>query len=373
MADTAQMATDPVVSLVDDAQLLSPAQMAQALADLTRDGSIKADYYGNGGAVAAFEAKIARQLGKQRAVMFATGTLANLMAIRCLAGPAPARILVHRDSHFFNDSGDNLAAVGGYTMVPLAGDGADDGAGFGAGFGADAVAAEIARAADARVASRIGAIAIESPSRRLAGRRFGVDNIRAISELARANRIPMLLDGARMLIECAFSGQTPAQMAAPFDLVYVSLYKYLDAPFGCVLAGRSAMLDQLYHDRRRHGGGLYRMWPAAVLADAALDRQAALWPRIIAHGDAVLDRLDRSPQISVERFSDGTNAVRLEIDGAPPDPDRMRAKAADLGLRLPAPQDRSLIVKINASWLSRDPQTLSEQIAASVGATSPAD
>lgn len=348
----------PVVSLLDDAQLLTPAGMSRRLADLTRDGSVEADHYGNGGAVAAFEARIAALLGKERAVMFPTGTLANLIAMRLLAGPAPARILVQRDSHFFNDSGDNLAVVGGYTMVPLSGSGA--------GYGAEAVEAEIARAEGARVSSRIGCIAVESPSRRLEGRRFAQDDITAIAALAQRHGIPMFLDGARMLIQCAFTGQSPAAMAAPFDLVYVSLYKYLDAPFGCVLAGPAALLADACHQRRRQGGGLSQMWPAAVLAAAALDRQPAEWARIIAQGDAVLHLLGQRPGLKVVRLADGTNAVRLELSH-PPDAEAVACAAAGLGLKLPPLHGAALTVKMNASWLSRDAATLAGKIAEALG------
>jgi threonine aldolase len=340
-----------MISLADDALLLSPADMAARLAALTAGGGVAGDYYGNGGAVEAFETMIAARLGKERAVIFPTGTLANLCAIRRLAGAERARILVHRDGHFFNDAGDNLAALGGYTMVPLAGEGA--------GFGAEAVEAEIARAASARVAARIGCIAVESPSRRLDGRRFGAERIEAVAGVARAHGIPLFLDGARMLIECAITGQDPAEMAAPFDLVYVSLYKYLDAPFGCVLAGDAALLDDIFQMRRAMGGGLWQMWPAAVLAADKLDRFGPLWAKVIAHAGAVFAALASGP-VAVTRFADGTNVVRLTFPQPPDEAARARAEMA--GLKLPPPSGREMAVKFNDSWLQADPAMLAGMI-----------
>lgn len=342
-----------MISLADDAALLSPAEMAQRLAELTADGQTVSDYYGNGGAVAAFEAQIAKHLGKERAVMFPTGTLANLCAMRRLAGPDNARILVHRDGHFFNDAGDNLAALGRFTMVPLTGDGA--------GFGAADVWREIDRAASARVAARIGCIAVESPSRRIDGRQFGAGRIAEIANIAGENGIPMFLDGARMLIECAVTGQSPADMAAPFDLVYVSLYKYLDAPFGCVLAGPAAMLDDLYHERRGYGGGLWQMWPSAVLAAEKLKRFDALWRDVITHATAVFDHLQESP-VAVTRFEDGTNAVRLTLPRAPASAEALVEQAAALGLKIPASARAHVTIKFNESWLSAPPAELADRI-----------
>ncbi len=342
-----------MISLADDARLLPPAEMARRLAELTADGRTVSDYYGNGGAVEEFEAQIAKHLGKERAVMFPTGTLANLCAMRRLAGPDNARILVHRDGHFFNDAGDNLAALGRFTMVPLVGEGA--------GFGADDVQREIDRAASARVAARIGCIAVESPSRRVDGRQFGTGRIAEIADIARANGIAMFLDGARMLIECAVTGRSPADMAAPFDLVYASLYKYLDAPFGCVLAGRADMLDDLYHERRGYGGGLWQMWPAAVLAADKLARFDTLWREVIPHAQAVFDHLQDGP-VSVTQFEDGTNAVRLTLPQAPATAEALTEKARALGLKVPASATAQLTVKFNESWLSASPEDLAEKI-----------
>lgn len=343
-----------VISLADDAALLSPKDMAARLAELTVGGDVVSDYYGNGGAVEAFEAKIARHLGKERAVIFPTGTLANLCAMRLLAGPDHARILTHRDSHFFNDSGDNLSAIGGYTMVPLSG--GDD-----AGYDAAEVEAEVRRAADARVATRIGCITVESPSRRVDGRRFGADRIAAIADLAKTHEIPMFLDGARMLIECALAGQDPAKMAAPFDLVYVSLYKYLDAPFGCVLAGDADRLEHLFHDRRRYGGGMWQMWPAAVLAGAKLDGFADLWQRVQTHAEAVFEALGGGPA-KITRFDDGTNAVRLTLPQSVADPAAFKARALENGLKILPFTGDTLTLKFNESWLALPPAGLARKI-----------
>lgn len=349
---------DKPVSMADDADLLLPQETAARLAALTRDGSVTADYYGNGGAVAAFEERVAAHLGKEAAVLFPTGTLANLIAMRLLAGTAGARLVVHAQSHFFNDMGDNLALLGGFTMVPLAGEGA--------GFTAAELQAEIARARDARVAALIGAVDLESPSRRVQGRRFGAERLHAVTALARKEGLPLFLDGARMLIECAWSGQTPAEMAAPFDLVYLSLYKYLDAPFGCILAGPAALLHDLYHERRRFGGSLWEMWPAAVLAGAALDRQAGQWTEARGAAQAVFDRL-AVRGISASPFADGTNTVPLVLpDGT--DPAALVAAGKARGLKLPAAAGGRLPAKINASWLRRDPVALADQLADAVAA-----
>lgn len=340
----------PLVNLAEDSHVPPPAEMAALLSGLSRE--VEADYYGNGGAVEAFEKQAAAYLGKEAAVMFPTGTLANLMAMRHLCGGMGARVIVHRDSHLFNDSGDNLAHLGGLTMVPLAGEGAN--------FTGDQVRAELARTATARVASKVGAVAVETPSRRHHGRRF--TRIAEVATAAREAGVPLFLDGARMAIECGWTGQDPVAMAAPFDVVYLSLYKYLKAPFGCVIAGSAEMMEGLYHDRRRFGGSLYQMWPAAVLAADALPNQAAIWQEARAAGDAVRGLIEDAG-LDVTRWDDGTNIFQIACGGSP---EGVKSSAHAHGIVLPPPSGGVLSVKVNETWSRLPPDDLAERIVSAV-------
>lgn len=335
------------INMADDSDILSPTDMAKRLAALTP--GVEADYYGQGGAVAAFEAQVAAFLGKERAVMFPTGTLGNQLALGRLTGGAPARVIVHRQSHLFNDAGDNLSQLSGLTMVPLDG--------TGAGYSAEALKAEIARARSARVAARIGAVAVESPSRRLSGRRFGPE-LDGVISLARDAGLPLFLDGARMLIECAWSGQSPAEMAAPFDVVYLSLYKYLNAPFGCVIAGPSDLFEDIHHDRRRFGGSLYQMWPAAVLAADSLPRQAGIWTEVRRVGEDCIRLLEASHRPPVVH-PDGTNVLEFPCSASA---GAVEAAGARFGLKFLPSASGVLPVKMNETWIGHDPESLVERL-----------
>lgn len=348
------MSASFIVSLAHDGPELSPAEMSAIWMDATRDGAVEADYYSNGGAVAAFERKIAAVLGKERAVLFPTGTLANMAALRLLGRGFPGRVIVHRDSHLFNDAGDNVTLSAGLTMVPLAGEGA--------GFTAAQVSVELARTKSARVASRISAIAVETPSRRHHGAAFPAQDLADIVSLAKAEGIPLFLDGARLMIEAAYRNQSVSERTRDFDLVYLSLYKYLGAPFGCVLAGPADMLDDFYHDRRRFGGGLYQMWPAAVIADCCLDGHMERWAATIPHAAHVLDVLAEDPDLTVQPVANGTNVVFLSARHGRIDDTVLRDLGAKRGLRFPALEGGRLALKINETWLRWDADDLAGSI-----------
>src|SRR6267378_1688851 len=69
-----------------DGLSFSPLEYSQLLLKLSQEGRIKADTYSLGGAVEELEQKFASILGKESAVFMPTGTLANQLALRKLAG-----------------------------------------------------------------------------------------------------------------------------------------------------------------------------------------------------------------------------------------------------------------------------------------------
>ena len=341
--------TVPFIDMAADGVGLSPKQMGARLAELTASGDVSSDYYGDGGPVTELETTIAALLGKERAVMMPTGTLANMLAMRLLAdGPGP-RVLVHRDSHLFNDAGENIT-LAGKTMVPLVSDGAS--------YSSDQVAAEIDRARAARVRASIGAIAIETPNRRHANRMFDPDSRMAIEALAKTEKIPLFLDAARIFIEAEWTGRSPAEIAAPYDFVYVSLYKYLTAPFGAVLLGPADRLEGLFHDRRRFGGGMWQMWPGAILALDALGRQQAEWHEARTAGDKVFEALE-TLGVSVDRFALGSNGVSVTLGT---DSQDIAKRAQAHGLKLAPAADGKIVLKVNHSWTRDDPTAIAQRL-----------
>ena len=93
------------VRMSGDGLGLTPEEQARLWSALAADGGIVRDSYSNGGAVERLENAFAELLGKERAVFMPTGTLANHLAVRALAG-GDGRAIVQADSHLYNDSGD---------------------------------------------------------------------------------------------------------------------------------------------------------------------------------------------------------------------------------------------------------------------------
>src|SRR3954454_10959415 len=196
----------PAIQFRSDGLGLSPAEYAELLAEIAGTRGIDVDDYSRGGVVAELEARMAALLGKETAIFLPTGTLANHLAVRLLTQGhreqgRGRRVLVQQESHLWNDEGDCAATLSGLTLVPLA-----------PGRATVALAeieAAVAGAPEMRVAVPVGAISIETPVRRVAGEAFDPAELRAISRFARECGIGLLLDGARLLLEAAYTGITP--------------------------------------------------------------------------------------------------------------------------------------------------------------------
>lgn len=261
------------------------------------------DIYGDGEVISECEAMLAGLLGKERAILFPTGTLANLIALDRLCPRTARRVLLHPESHIFNDMGDALGQVAGLTPIGASA--------IGAGFEVGSVleAAQIARAG--KVAQRVGAIAIETPVRRLRNAAFPPDLLAEVISAAKSENIGCHLDGARLPIAAAAASQTMAEFSKPFDTVYLSLWKMLGLPFGAVLAGSAATLEGCEDDRRRLGGALPQFWPIAVVVLDELKTLESRWVATLQWADNLQSAL-RDLEVAMEPVGEArTNSFWL--------------------------------------------------------------
>jgi len=336
-------AADTRVLMVGDGVGLDPHAYATMLEQACRGNTVGEDTYLIGGEIETFEREWAALLGKETAVFMPSGTLANHLALRALAGTR-RRVIVPDTSHIYNDTGDACQTLSGLTLLPL---GQGD-----ASFTKADVEAVLARTASGRVAAEVGAIAIESPIRRLTGAMFDWNEMQAISALARERGITMHLDGARLFIASAYTGITPAQYAAQFDTVYVSLWKCFNSGVGAILAGPRRVLDGMFHVRRMFGGNLAVGWPAAMVARRYMNGFEDRLRTAIRASDTFFEGIGRHGAFAVERIPNGTNLTRVRLRDR--NPSTFRQRLADAGVVLPAAgATGTFTLAVNETWNRR--------------------
>lgn len=318
---------------------LTTEEYSALLAKLSGEARAERDDYSREGSVAKLEQRVAAMLGKEAAVWFPTGTLANHIAVRTLAGEH-RRVLVQAESHLYRDCGDCCQTLSGLTLVGLA-----------PGRPSFTLAEVEAASTDSqtgRVPTPIGAIQIETPVRRANGRRFEHDEMKKICAWARARKVGLHLDGARLFIESAYTGRSVREYAALFDTVYVSMYKYFNAASGAVLAGPASLLANLYHTRRMFGGGLSHVWPFAAVALHYIEGFEARLQKAVDTGNHVVAELAKDGNFEVDRPSDATNVFRLKVFNVNVPVYANRLEAAGVSARPPV--DGWLILQVNETW-----------------------
>ena len=279
-----------------------------------------------------------------------TGTLANHLAIRKLAGTRK-RVFVPEQSHIYQDSGDTLQNLSGINLVPL-----------GVGrpyFNLDALTESLEKAKIRRVENPLGAVVIESPVRRSQGRIMPFDEMKEITDFCREKKIGTHLDGARLFLMSAATGISPKKYAQLFDTVYVSLWKYFGAPFGAIIVGSHDFCTDLYHDRRMFGGGL----PSASLAAAlALDGSRSFLSQQINSmkiGNKLFERVNSSKNIEISEIPDGSNIFEAHVSPEV-DIDRLYSYLSNNGIQMPPNPDKSkmFFININPTILNKPIQEL---------------
>ncbi|HUQ88924.1 MAG TPA: aminotransferase class I/II-fold pyridoxal phosphate-dependent enzyme [Vicinamibacterales bacterium] len=319
---------------------ITPREYAALLNRLCQSKDVEDDNYLLGGEVEAFEQHWAKLLGKETAVFMPSGTLANQLALRALAGPK-RRVIVPEMSHVYNDTGDACQTLSGLTLMPLAPGKAT--------FTVADVDAVLTRTAGGRVATDVGALLIESPIRRLAGQMFDWDEAKRVTAFARSKGIRTHLDGARLFIASAYTGITPAEYAAPFDTVYVSLWKYFNCGIGAILAGPKSVLDGMFHVRRMFGGNLAVGWNAALVARHFMDGFEARLKTAVQSSETFYAAMAKHARVGVERIPNGTNLTRLTFKGV--SGADIAKRLAERGIAMSAPAGPATItLAVNETW-----------------------
>ena len=346
---TAAETGERTVRLSGDGVGLTPAQYAALLVRLLDEKAMTPDSYSLGGIVEELESQCARLLGKERAIFMPTGTLANHMAVRALAGGS-SRVIVQEQSHFYQDEGDCAQTLSNLTLMPLAPGRA--------AFTADEVQHLLDQTKSARVVSRVSVLAVETPVRRKQGEHVDAAELSRIIAIAKREGIRLHLDGARLFLQAAYTGENIVDYVKPFDTVYVSLYKYFNAASGAILAGPRDVIDGMYHGRRMFGGGLNTVWPFAVVALHYLDGFSQRYGSAVRVSEDWIKGLGQQEAFAIERIPSGTNLFRLRVRGA--DPAAFQKRLAARGVMLPAPQGDAFLVGVNETLNRTTAQELTD-------------
>jgi threonine aldolase len=214
------------------------------------------DVLGHDPTVHALEQEVARVLGKEMALFFPSGTMANQTAIWLHAEPGTEALCDAR-SHIYDWEGAGAAALCGVQLRVVT------------PVGETIRASDVERVVrtPSRHAPRTSLLCIENTHNGAGGAVTPLAELRALGDSGRSHGLRVHMDGARLWNAHIALGTPLHDLAAAADTVMVSFSKGLGAPIGAALAGSQAHMERAWEIRKRLGGGMRQ---AGIIAAGAL-------------------------------------------------------------------------------------------------------
>ncbi|CAA9324425.1 MAG: Low-specificity L-threonine aldolase [uncultured Gemmatimonadaceae bacterium] len=206
--------------------------------------------------VRRLEHAVAELLGKDSALFFPSGTMANQAAL-WLLGRRGTEVLLDANAHIIHWEVAGAAALCGLQVRPVAAE------------GPVMRAADLARAVrpSSPHAPSASVVCVENTHNGAGGKVTPVEELAAIRQAADEAGLAVHMDGARLWNASAATGTPLDRFGACATTVMVSFSKGLGAPVGAVLAGSSDAMADAWATRKRFGGGMRQ---SGILAAAAL-------------------------------------------------------------------------------------------------------
>ncbi|MEZ5083541.1 MAG: beta-eliminating lyase-related protein [Bacteroidales bacterium] len=293
------------VNFIWDGFFFTPEKYIEKLAEINEINPIEHDYYGKGGPTELLEIEFAKATGKEKAIYFPSGSMANQVAMKML-NEDKTKVIVPENSHIFRDEGDAAQSVHELRLIPLGKDKSY--------YDLEDLKSAIDYSDKGfHYDSGLGTIVIENPVRRVQNRYVPFETIKKISNFCRENGYKLHLDGARLHIASAYSGVSVAEYASHFDTVYISLYKYLNAGGGAILCGDAELIDRMAHQIKILGGSILRNWSVTAMALHYLPGIENRWEQVVEKAKQLIPELNKINGLFISSLENGTNSYKMEL------------------------------------------------------------
>lgn len=233
--------------------------------------------------------KIAALFGKEDALFFPSGTMANQTAIKLHTQPGD-QLICDKWAHVYNYEGGGAAFNSGISCKLL-----DGNRGM---FTAGQVLENISNREDIHAAiTRL--VAVENTTNKGGGACWDIEEIRKISKVCRENDLAIHLDGARLFNALVAKNETPKQYGELFDTISICLSKGLGCPVGSLLLGTKEHIKKALRYRKVLGGGMRQIGYLAAAGIYALDNHVERLAEDHAKAKRIAKVLETSPYIKM--------------------------------------------------------------------------
>jgi threonine aldolase len=253
------------------------------------------------------ERRAAELLGQEESVYVPTATMANEIALSCLAEPGD-EVVAEENSHIFVSELGGPAVHAGLMTRPLR---------CRAGRFTPEQVRETVRRTDHSHTPATKIVSVENTHNASGGRVWRLDELEAVVGTARELELRVHLDGARVLNASVALGVPAAEIGGRFDTVTLCLSKGLGCPLGALVAGSPELMAKARRLKHLFGGAMRQAGIVAAAGVYALEHN--------------IDRLAED-HARARRLAEGLQEAGVPIDLEQVETNFVQVDVAPLGL-----------------------------------------
>ncbi len=286
------------INLISDTVTRPTPEMLKAM----MSANVGDDVFGADPTVIQLQEKIADMFGKETALYFPSGTMANQTAIRIHTNPAE-QMICDKWAHVFNFEGGGAASNSGISSHLL-----DGNLGM---FTAKQVKKAINDPNNIHIPIN-SLVAIENTTNKGGGACWKFTELQKIKKICDENNLAYHLDGARLFNALVAKNETPKQYGNLFDTISICLSKGLGAPIGSLLLGSKTQINKALRIRKLFGGAMRQVGYLAAAGIYALDHHVERLEEDHNRAKVICNALHNSPFVkSVEPVE--TNIIIFKL------------------------------------------------------------
>jgi threonine aldolase len=322
-----EITMEDLIDLRSDTVTRPTAEMRAAMAA----AEVGDDVYGEDPTINLLERRAAAMFGREAGLFVPTGTMGNQVALRCLTQPGQ-EIICEAKAHILDWEMATAAVFSGCLIraVPTR-----DGI-----LTWKDIEPVIYKWGGFRAAT--GAIEMENTHNMAGGRVTPLAVMEEIWEGAKAHKLPVHLDGARIFNAAAALNVDVKTLTRGFDTVMFCLSKGLCAPVGSLLVGSADLIARARIFRKALGGGMRQAGVLAAAGLIALEEMPKRLHEDHANARLLAEALANIEGVAIDPETVETNIVIFRLSDA--------LKPAELVARL---KQRGVLVSVVGPQLVR--------------------
>ena len=234
---------------------------SKGMLEAMMNATVGDDVYKEDETVNKLEQRLANMFGKDNALFFPSGTMANQTAIKLHTNPGE-QVICDKYAHIYNYEGGGASFNSGVSCNLIDGE---------RGMFTAKQVEEAINPPDFYHSPMSRLVEVENTTNKGGGAIWNFEEIKKIKKVCKNNNLGYHLDGARIWNAIVETGESLKQFGAVFDTISVCLSKGLGCPLGSVLIGNEQIMKNAIRIRKILGGGMRQVGYLAAAGIYALD------------------------------------------------------------------------------------------------------